>query len=455
MKKNKAYLEYMASLTEQIHDMRAKRLVEAEIENHIEEQTECYEAEGMCREEAIKEAVRQMGNPVETGIELNRIHKPKIPWVMLGLVIVMMLMAIVIQAVIFIEGGIAISGWASLPKAIVYHVISLCVILCLLYFDYNFIARHAYRLYAAYLVGIPVFKIIVMSLYGKVTASSAYYGVQMLFPIIVAGIIYCNRNRGLRGVVESLLLGACGAIWCSTILGAGGNDYRYSALAETLLVIATMVGVAFYKNVFGWDKRKSGIVIGTIAIFFVIAIVLFFIIGGWTQSYMWKRLANAVTGGESGYINLAVRDSIAQADWLGGGTFLLGEVNSESYGIFALNTVFTYFGKLAGVIVIAVYLGFLLMALYMSLKQNNRMGMLVGTACTISILVRFIAYLACNFGFGVWWTTLVPFLSYGSIGAVMNGIYIGLILCVYRNSRILSEEKVKRKEIKQIRIIVE
>ena len=104
---------------------------------------------------------------------------------------------------------------------------------------------------------------------------------------------------------------------------------------------------------------------------------------------------------------------------------------------------------------LAVYVGFLLMALKLSLKQSNRIGMLVGTACTVSILVRFIAYVACNFGFGIWWTTLVPFLSYGRVSAVMNGIYVGLILCVYRNSRILSEDVMPQKPMKRIRIVVE
>ena len=131
---------------------------------------------------------------------------------------------------------------------------------------------------------------------------------------------------------------------------------------------------------------------------------------------------------------------------------MTGEPNSETYGLFVLNSIFTYFGKAPGIIVIVAYVCFLVMALRMSLKQSNRIGFLVGTACTVSILVRFVAYAACNLGYGLWWTTLVPFLSYGRVSAVMNGIYIGLILCVYRNSSILREEHIPQK---RIRIMVE
>lgn len=34
----------------------------------------------MSKEDAEREAVRQMGDPVETGCALNRIHRPAFPW---------------------------------------------------------------------------------------------------------------------------------------------------------------------------------------------------------------------------------------------------------------------------------------------------------------------------------------------------------------------------------------
>lgn len=456
MKKCRVYEEYMASLMEQVHDVRAKRLVSAEIENHIEEQAECYEACGMNTKEALIEAVRQMGDPIETGEKLNRIHRPKTPFVMLGLLVIMMLTAIIMQAVIFAAGGNTLSSWATLPKTIVYNLVGFCIILGLLYCDYNFIAKYAYRMYGAYMIGIPVLLVMAHAFreVGHVTPSAVFYGVQMLIPIIFAGIVYRNRKRGLYGAILCLALGIFSVIWSSAILGAGGNDYRYSAVAETLLIIALISTIALAKNIFGITKRNRVIVFGIGAAMLVcgIGVIIFCVLDGGPNHYLGARILNVFTGDQVGYVNLLVRQSIMDAEWIGGQSFFLGEPNSESYNLFVLNCVFTYFGKLAGVLVLAVYVGFLIMALRMSLKQSNRIGMLVGSACTVSILVRFVAYVACNFGFGIWWTTLVPFLSYGRVSAVMNGIYMGLILCVYRNSRILSEEKI---EEKRIRIVIE
>ena len=176
---------------------------------------------------------------------------------------------------------------------------------------------------------------------------------------------------------------------------------------------------------------------------------------GGMRHYVLARVAAFFRGTEDSYLSTLIQKSVSDAPWLGGQTFLLGEPNGETYGLFVLNSIFTYFGKLAGVIVIAAYLLFLCMALRTSCKQNNRIGFLIGTVCTLSILVRFTAYLAINLGFGLWWTTLVPFLSYGRVSAVMNGIYIGLILCVYRNSGILKEEYVPQKRLPKIRVTVE
>ena len=74
------YTEYMETLKEQIQNKRARALVSEEINGHIEEQAQGYEEEGMSREDAKREAVRQMGDPVETGCALNRIHRPAFPW---------------------------------------------------------------------------------------------------------------------------------------------------------------------------------------------------------------------------------------------------------------------------------------------------------------------------------------------------------------------------------------
>ena len=59
----------------------------------------------MSYEEAEKNAVTDMGDPVEVGISLDRIHKPKIAWKLLVIVGILSLLGILIQQSILRQPG--------------------------------------------------------------------------------------------------------------------------------------------------------------------------------------------------------------------------------------------------------------------------------------------------------------------------------------------------------------
>ena len=69
--------EFLEILTEQIRTKRARPFIAKEIEEHIEDQKMDFMAEGMTDLEAEEAAVREMGDPVEAGVALDRIHRPR------------------------------------------------------------------------------------------------------------------------------------------------------------------------------------------------------------------------------------------------------------------------------------------------------------------------------------------------------------------------------------------
>lgn len=69
--------KYIQTVTEQIRCKRALPLVTKELEGHIEDQKSDYMKAGMNAEEAEEAAVLEMGDPVEVGVEMDRIHRPK------------------------------------------------------------------------------------------------------------------------------------------------------------------------------------------------------------------------------------------------------------------------------------------------------------------------------------------------------------------------------------------
>lgn len=80
--------EYLKSLTEQIRTKRARTMVAEEVEAHIEDQKQDFMAHGLGEEEAESMAVVEMGDPVEAGVKLDRVHRPKMEWTVLMAILI-------------------------------------------------------------------------------------------------------------------------------------------------------------------------------------------------------------------------------------------------------------------------------------------------------------------------------------------------------------------------------
>ena len=78
--------EYLKILLDQIRCKKARLYIKQELQDHMEDQIEANMSAGMNYEQAEKEAVRDMGDPVEIGISLDSIHKPQIAWKLLVII---------------------------------------------------------------------------------------------------------------------------------------------------------------------------------------------------------------------------------------------------------------------------------------------------------------------------------------------------------------------------------
>ena len=62
--------EYLRTVTEQVRCSRMHDSIAEELKDHILDQAEAFEEEGTDHEQALELAVREMGDPVETGVAL-------------------------------------------------------------------------------------------------------------------------------------------------------------------------------------------------------------------------------------------------------------------------------------------------------------------------------------------------------------------------------------------------
>ena len=84
--------EYIKKLLEQVRFREAHQGIQDELRSHIEDQIEANVSDGMDKDTAEKRAVEDMGDPVATGIELDRVHRPQIAW---GVIIAAVLVGVI------------------------------------------------------------------------------------------------------------------------------------------------------------------------------------------------------------------------------------------------------------------------------------------------------------------------------------------------------------------------
>ena len=436
------YKEYMDTLGEQIRDPRARRMVLQEIRVHIEEQCGAYEAGGMEHAEAMAESIRQMGDPAETGAELNRIHRPRISWELIGVAVALTIVGILIQWNIFFMLADPPS-WTNVwlyygRNTIIYNLVGLAIMLGIMYLDYRFVGRRAYLWYGLYIGGLLVVHFWPLS-YNQ--TQSVWYSMVSLYPLVLAGLIYRSRKQGLRGLVRCMAL--------TLVVLAGSLTHLSSACLEMLAVSGILLVVAVAKDIFGGKRLWQNLVLAGTALAGAMLGLWNIVAGGWFNENIRRRflyfLRSGEAAGEAGYLAQRQRKLMASCTLLGGqelsaftaGDDELGLVLADNY---VLSAVFVRFGILTGILVVGALLFFAGKALHISLRQKNRLGLLLGTACGLNLLVHILAFIAINSGYAFYYTTGIPFLAYGLGYALTNGLQVGLLLCVCRNSAILGEE---------------
>ena len=332
------YKEYMKTLEEQIQNKRARALVSEEINGHIEEQAQGYEEEGMSREDAKREAVRQMGDPVETGCALNRIHRPAFPWKLFVLAVFLTAASILMSVVIFgkTEGGA--SQAEQLGSLLVINGVSFAMIFLVMYVDYTWLFLHIRAVAVCYLICLClVWSGGVIGNYQ--TALFACYSMQVLLPVIFAGIIYQYRGKEFAGILK-----AVGWIFVPfLVLLLMATPMSTAAVLENAVVCLFLLVAAVLHGIFGNKKKRYLVKLAGLAFGLLGAGVLLYH-HFFTNGYVKARLEHM---GQFGFQNRMIKSAAAEYSLFGNRTLLMqGHAQDGEY---LLGNIFCYFGIIAGI----------------------------------------------------------------------------------------------------------
>ena len=454
--------EYLDAVGEQIENPHARCAIRREIGNHIEEQTEGYLREGMTPLTAAREAVRQMGDPVETGRELNRIHRPQFPTMLFGITIALTLVGIVMQGILFSHMETA-GTENDLRNTIIYNGIGLLLILGLLYGNYMKLVRFSYGLTALFIAAG-----LACSILGPRIGNSSYhdryeagYRLWMLFPVLYAMLLYRMRNLGWKAV---LILDA---LYLAMVPLLSQDITCVVGMTEAFLLVTVILFLAIERGILSGKKKTlcltaAGLPAAGLILFLVC------IVGGRFAAYQTMRLRNIflrlLGKGEINYLAHNIQQEQHDFSLFGGGKISeallftsdknagVWSLSQESSTTYIIHSIFLWFGILVGALVIVALFAFALYALRISLRQNNRAALLLGSVCSLSILLRIFNAVLVNFGFGIYDTVSLPFLAYGLGNCLVNSLMVGVILCVFRNSNVMMGELEKSNSVQSANI---
>ena len=145
--------EYIKKLLEQIRFRKAHKAIGDEIRLHIEEQISENISEGMDKETAEKRAVEDMGDPVDAGIALDKVHRPQIA---LGVIVIAIALGILGMIVnVLLQKAVKFDSYdfqmqifpgITLNRIGVYISYAICgmIVMLLLYLiDYTTVAKYS------------------------------------------------------------------------------------------------------------------------------------------------------------------------------------------------------------------------------------------------------------------------------------------------------------------------
>lgn len=426
MESNNRIKDYINSVCNQIKWKNSHIYISKELENHIIDQKDSFISQGLGEEESIEKSITEMGDPIVVGTDLDKIHKSKIEWSIVGLTSITLLLGLVVQFIIANEETIP-----SISNSIIYSFIGLVAMTIAYFVDYTIFGKYPYRLYFGFLA--IVLTIGIASPYIRGNPSYSKF-ILLLYPTIFTGIIYSVRDKGYLGLVT------CGVLVAvSYIVLLPFTIYSTYALYSILTLI--LLTISILKGWFNINKIK-GILFIYVPTIIVIYIILI------SNPYLMSRFMHAFNPNlnpmGAGYMSTLTRDIISNAKFIGEGLgassgYMMPEIYTDSLLTYLIHR----FGWISFIIVVSI-LGLLMFKSFkLCLKQNSVLGSLVSFSVVLTISVQIILYIAYNLGFQLISPLTLPLISYGGTGLVINMLLIGLMLSVFKWGNLVNDNVVE------------
>jgi rod shape determining protein RodA len=352
-----------------------------------------------------------MGDPEETGRQLDQAHRPRTAWGAIAAVGALLAFSLAAMQLASVADGV---NW--LTGQVRWILVGLAVAVPLYLGDYRWLKRLAWPVYAGTLA---------WGLQPALLASPwAYWEpAPYLLTVATAGIV-AGYNWDRRFAVAELAL-LCGAPLLFYLVR---SDALYLPL-HAMVVVALLLTARAPRHLLA---RLAGIAAPPGAL------LLWYIMQAphrVERLKAWLLPWSDAHGG--GYVQIQSRIALWEAGWLGHGlsgeASVLPEIHSEMVFPFLVHTL----GWVAGVALLALS-GYLLVRLWGLVRQvREPFGRVLAAGLLTVLVVQFVWNLSMVFGFAPLTSLPLPFVTFGRSVTVQVAA-TGLLLGVYRRKDLIA-----------------
>lgn len=442
--------EFLNTVCEQIKYKPIRQNIAEELKNHVEEIKENYIAEGISEEMAETKAIEQMGNGIEIGKKLNKIHKPKLDWKLVIILVILVSFGFLVSMTKTINTT-TMQNMNYMTKFIIALVIGTMISVAIYFFDYTKLQKYSKYFYLIATITV-IGTILCGTLINGVPNISLGMGISIsastiAMPLYILAFIGFLVNTDSKSKLQKLLDNKNIKINIRLIQIILLSILSLVLLLQIPSIVSSLILGGIYMilgTVKIWKTRKNrkkkiGILwVSTILITTFIVIIC---IGN--APYIIDRIKNSFQpendpqGG--GWLGVN-RDLIIQS------AQNFGEAEDTSTAItlfdegtnYALISILAHYGWVITISIMAVVLIFSIKLMINSIKIKDLYGKLITIGISSMFILQSVCNILMNFNLGMEANFNLPFISYGGSNLIINLVSLALILSVYRRKDIIT-----------------
>ncbi len=424
--------EYIRKLLEQVRFKNAHKSIEGEIRSHIEDQIADNMSAGMERAEAEKAAVEDMGDPVEVGISMDRIHRPRVAWSVIIIAVLIGIASSVIHELMVLDASAHDLSISVIGSHVFYtNILAGLIAMILIYMiDYTVIAKYA-KIIAA-----VMFLILLLGRLG-ITFNGVYMyltigpvrfltkAFMLLYAPIYGAIIYKYRGGGFLAFAKALMWMIIPALFV----------LRWPSYMTALVLTMTMAVQLTIAVIKGWFKIPKKLTVTALWLSItVLPISLIYLLyqNGFLRNYQMERIrAFIYLDSDAAYITKTVR-SFSTVSIVGdSGKEILGNLPNPNSDFLLLYLANKY-GLMIVLAIVATVATIIITGCIASSKSKNQLGLVMGIGCMNVLMVNLIMNMFQNIGALPYADSFMPFFSAGGSNIVLAYIFLGIVLSIYK-----------------------